>query len=201
MLISVFVGTSLDGFMARQDGSFDFLPEGGGEPHGFTEFWDSVDAMLIGRKTYETALAFPGPWGYGKKPVFVLSTNPLAIAPKGAVVERMQGEPKQVVAQLTTRKFTHIYLDGGNTIHQFIEAGLVDRVVVTRVPVLIGEGIPLFGPVSRDIRVTHIATRSFKSGLVQSEYHLNRKGGPKKIAPLWGNDAPATMRRSAKRSR
>ena len=166
---SVFVGTSLDGFIARRDGSFDFLPTDGGEPHGYTEFMTSVDALLIGRKTYETALGF-GEWFYGKKPVFVLSHRPLPPAPAGAVVERLSGAPHEVAAELGRRGIGHAYVDGGETIHQFLAAGFIQRIIVTRVPVLIGTGIPLFGPLTRDIPLTHVVTRQFASGLVQSEY-------------------------------
>lgn len=171
MKCSVFVGTSLDGFIARPDGSFDFLPEVS-EPHGYEEFFASVDALVMGRNTYETALAFPS-WPYGAKPVFVLSRRPsLAHAPEGAVVEHLSGELREIVGQLEARGFRHLYADGGNTIHQFIAAGLIQRIVVTRVPVLIGTGIPLFGAVPGDIRLRHMATRAFPSGLVQSEYEV-----------------------------
>jgi dihydrofolate reductase len=166
---SVFVGTSLDGFIARLDGALDFLSPGGDEPHGYDEFMATVDALVIGRKTFETVLAFKA-WPYGKKPVFVLSTHPLNPTPPGAKVERLSGEPADIIAQLGTRGIGHIYVDGGITIQRFLEAGLIDRVIVTRVPVLIGSGIPLFGALSRDITLTHVATRQYKSGLVQSEY-------------------------------
>src|SRR3979490_281007 len=99
MTVSVFIGTSLDGFIARPNGDFDFLPPGGGEPHGYDEFMATVDALVIGPKTYETVLSF-STWHYGKKPVFVLSTRPLAPAPAGAVVERMSGDPTEIVSQL-----------------------------------------------------------------------------------------------------
>jgi dihydrofolate reductase len=99
---SVFVGTSLDGFMARVDGAFDFLPPGGGEPHGYDEFMASVDALLIGRNTYETVLRF-GTWPYGDKPVFVLSDRQIASLPIGAVVERMCGSAAEIAAQLKAR--------------------------------------------------------------------------------------------------
>src|SRR4249920_171374 len=102
MKVSVFVGVSLDGFIARPDGSFDFLPQDGGEPHGYEEFFSSIDALLMGRKTYETALSF-GAWPYGDKPVFVLSTHPLAPAPVGAIVERMSGDPRDIAERLTAR--------------------------------------------------------------------------------------------------
>ena len=169
MRISVFVGTSVDGFIARPGGGLDFLPPDGGEPHGYVEFMATVDALVIGRKTYETVLGFDG-WAYGTKPVFVLSTRPLAPAPAGAVVERMSGEPAEIVARLAARGLGHLYVDGGITIQRFLRAGLVERLVITRVPVLIGQGIPLFGALPRDVRLRHVATRSYPSGLVQSEY-------------------------------
>jgi dihydrofolate reductase len=165
---SVFVGTSLDGYIARVNGDLDFLPPGGGEPHGYNEFMATVDALVIGRNTFETVLAFDR-WPY-EKPVFVLSTRALSAVPRGAVVERMSGEPADVVAQLATRGIGHIYVDGGITIQRFLQAGLIQRLIVTRVPVLIGSGIPLFGSLPRDIAVTHVATRQYASGLVQSEY-------------------------------
>jgi dihydrofolate reductase len=166
---SVFIGTSVDGFIARASGDLDFLPPGGGEPHGYDEFMATVDALVIGRKTFETVLTFDA-WPYGDKPVFVLSTRPLAPAPLGAVVERMAGAPADIVSQLAARGIRHIYVDGGITIQRFLQAGLIQRLVITRVPVLIGTGVPLFGALQRDIPLTHIATQQYASGLVQSEY-------------------------------
>jgi dihydrofolate reductase len=168
---SVFVGTSLDGFIARANGEFDFLPPGGGEPHGYEEFMATVDALVIGRKTFETAASFDT-WPYGEKPVFVLSTRPLGPAPAGAVVERLAGAPADVVSHLEVRGIRHIYVDGGVTIQQFLRAGLIDRLVITRVPVLIGSGIPLFGALEHDVVLEHVATRQYASGLVQSEYRV-----------------------------
>ena len=169
MKASVFVGTSLDGFIARANGAFDFLSPSGDEPHGYDEFIATVDALVIGRKTFETVLGFDG-WAYGKKPVFVLSSRPIAAAPTGAMVERMSGTPTGIVSQLEARGIQHIYVDGGVTIQQFLQAGVIQRLIITRVPVLIGTGIPLFGPLRRDISLKHIATRQYASGLVQSEY-------------------------------
>jgi dihydrofolate reductase len=131
----------------------------------------TVDALVIGRKTFETVLAFDA-WPYGEKPVFVLSTRALAPAPAGAVVERMSGEPADIVSQLEARGLRHIYVDGGVTIQRFLRAGLIQRLIITRVPVLIGTGIPLFGPLERDIILKHVGTRQYASGLVQSEYAL-----------------------------
>jgi dihydrofolate reductase len=102
--------------------------------------------------------------------VFVLSSRPIADTPPGAVVERMSGAPADIVSQLAARGFQHIYVDGGLTIQRFLRDGLIQRLIVTRVPVLIGSGIPLFGPLDHDISLKHVATRQYSSGLVQSEY-------------------------------
>ena len=167
---SVFVGTSVDGFIARLDHALDFLPAGGGEEHGYIAFMATVDAMVIGRNTYDKVLSFDE-WPYGNKPVFVLSSRSFEMPPSPeAVVERMNGNPSDLVAQLADRGYKHLYIDGGLTIQQFLRAGLIQRLVITRVPVLIGTGIPLFGALPHDIQLQHISTRHFASGLVQSEY-------------------------------
>jgi dihydrofolate reductase len=181
MLASVFVGISLDGFIARRDGRFDFLHSAEGGPHGYEEFIATVDALLIGRGTYEVVLGMGG-WFYGSIPVFVLSTRELAPAPKEAVVERISGEPRDIAQQLDARGIHHVYVDGGLTVQSFLEAGLIDRLIINRVPVLIGSGIPLFGPLSRDIPLRHIATRTLKGGGVQSEYQISDVEG---LSPLW----------------
>lgn len=163
---------SVDGFLARPDHALDFLDAGGQEPHGFEEFYASVDVVVIGRKTFEVVLTF-GKWFYGSKPVVVLSSRPVDFSSvQGGVVEQMSGEPAEIVKQLKSRGFQHAYIDGGITIQRFLAAGCIDRLVITRVPVLIGAGIPLFGPLPRDINLRHVATRSFTGGLVQTEYEL-----------------------------
>jgi dihydrofolate reductase len=170
MTVSVFVGTSLDGFMARPNGDFDFLPAGGGEPHGYTEFITSVDAIVIGRNTYEKVLTLEA-WPYGDKRVVVLTSRPVDLsAAVGGVVEQMAGPPVAIVAQLAASGAHHLYVDGGITIQRFLQAGLIQRLIITRVPVLIGDGIPLFGTLQRDIRLRHVATQQYPSGLVKSEY-------------------------------
>jgi dihydrofolate reductase len=172
MTVSVFVGASLDGFIARTNDELDFLPPGGGEPHGYDEFIASVDAIVIGRKTFEKVLTM-GAWPYGEKRVVVLSSRPVDLsAASGGVVEQMAGPPAEIVSRLAASGAHHVYVDGGITIQGFLRAGLIQRLIITRVPVLIGEGIPLFGAVPRDIRVRHVATRQYSSGLVQSEYQV-----------------------------
>jgi dihydrofolate reductase len=170
--VSVFIGISVDGFIARLNGDLDFLPVGGGEPHGYDEFIASVDALVIGRKTFETVLAFPT-WPYGDKRVVVLSSRPLDLSGvRGGVVEQMAGPPAEIVAKLAASGAHHLYVDGGITIQRFLRAGLVQRLTITRVPVLIGEGIPLFGSLPRDLRLDHVATQQYPSGLVKSEYDV-----------------------------
>jgi len=176
MRISVFVGTSVDGFIARPNGDLDWLPADGGEPHGYEEFIASVDALVIGRKSFEKVLTFDA-WPYGDKRVVVLSTRPVDVsAVRGGVVEQMAGTPAEIVSRLAERGARHLYVDGGITIQRFLRAGLIDRLIVTRVPVLIGEGIPLFGTLPRDVRLRHVATRTYPSGLVSSEYQVGVGG-------------------------
>ena len=171
MKASVFVGTSRDGFIARTDGALDFLPPDGGEPHGYDSFMATVDALVIGRKRYETVLTFDV-WPYGAKPTFVLGTHALVTPPVGAIVERMSGPPAEIVSQLDSRGVRHAYVDGGITIQRFLQAGLVQRLTITRVPVLIGTGIPLFGAIPHDITLKHVATQQYASGLVKSDYEI-----------------------------
>jgi dihydrofolate reductase len=173
MSASVFIGTSVDGFIARPNGDLDFLPEGGGEPHGYSEFIASVDAIVIGRNTFEKVLTFES-WPYGNKRVVILSDRPLDLSVvAGGVVEQMAGPPAEIVSQLAASGAHHLYVDGGITIQRFLCAGLIQRLIITRVPVLIGEGIPLFGALPRDVRLRHIATHHYPSGLVQSEYRVD----------------------------
>ncbi len=174
MKLSVFCGLSVDGFLARPDDTFDFLQAGEQEPHGFKEFLASVDIVVIGRRTFDVVLKLGHLALYGKKPLVVLSGRRLDFSSvNNGVVEQMSGEPSEIVMRLGARGFQHGYIDGGLTIQRFLAAGFIDRMVITRVPVLIGEGIPLFGPVPRDIPLRHVATRSYNGGLVQSEYEID----------------------------
>lgn len=182
MAASVFIGTSLDGFIARRNGAFDFLPTGGGEPHGYDEFFASIDALVIGRHTFETVLAFET-WPYGGKRVVVLSSRPVDLsAIVGGRVEQMTGPPADIVSALAATGARHLYVDGGITIQRFLRAGLIDRLIITRVPVLIGEGIALFGELPSDVRLDHIATQAYPSGLVKSEYRVSKTALPGNLA-------------------
>ena len=171
MIASVFCGTSVDGFIARVDGALDFLPDDP-EPHGYDEFIATVDTIVIGRNTFEIVLKFDG-WPYGDKRVVVLSSQPIDLSVvKGGKVEHMSGDPAEIAARLEATGSKSLYVDGGITIQRFLRAGLVQRLIVTRVPVLIGEGIPLFGALTHDVKLEHVSTRTYKSGLVQTEYRV-----------------------------
>ena len=175
MKVSVFVGTSVDGFIARPNGAFDFLPEGGGEPHGYNEFIATVDAIVMGRNTFEVILTMKE-WPYSSdKRVVVLSSCAIDLSKAKGKVEQISGSPAEIVAQLNASGVQHIYVDGGITIQEFLRAGLIQRLTITRVPVLIGQGIPLFGSLQRDVQLHHVATRQYASGMVQSEYEVLTK--------------------------
>lgn len=176
MKVSIFIATSLDGFIAREDGNLDWLPLGGSgeelEDYGYQAFMDTVDVLVMGRNTYEKVLTFSD-WPYGTKPVVVLSSHSLTIpAHIAKSVESISCAPAELVSRLAARGAKHLYLDGGRTIQRFLIAGLVNRLIITRVPVLIGCGLPLFGSLEHDIKLRHIMTRQFSTGLVQSEYEV-----------------------------
>jgi dihydrofolate reductase len=131
MICSVFVGVSVDGFMARPDGRFDFLPADGGEEHGYSAFIASIDAIVMGRGTFDVVLGFDH-WPF-RQPVIVLTSRPCdAELPANAVLEFMSAEPIEVVARLAARGMQHLYVDGGITIQRFLNAGLIDRATITR---------------------------------------------------------------------
>lgn len=171
---TVYVGASIDGFIARKDGAIDWLHQKPlpGEDYGYQEFFDGVDVMVMGRATFDLALGFPT-WPYAGKPVTVLTTRPMpAAVPEGVSIDA--GTPEEVVARLEAKGFRHAYVDGGVTIQRFLAAGLIDQLVVTRLPVLIGEGIPLFGALPDDLWWQHQDTRTFANGFVKSTYLAER---------------------------
>ncbi len=176
MKVAVFVGASVDGFLARKGGRMDFLAEEEAGPYGFEEFMATVDAHVIGRKTFDwvcrSMRQHAGGWPFDK-PVFVLSRRPGRLRiPKGAKCEVIRGTPGHVISLLARRGFRSIYVDGGTTIQGFLRAGRVDRLIVTRVPVLIGAGIPLFGSIPHDLRLQHVRTRVIRRRFVQTEYRV-----------------------------
>lgn len=174
--LSAYVAISLDGFIARADGSMDWLRGGGPRPaeeeRRYRAFVDGVDAIVIGRTTYGVVRDMPV-WPYPNKPVVVLGRDD-AVIPQAlaATVEHMTGSPAALIPQFVARGWTRLYVDGGRTVQGFLAAGLVHRLVLNRVPALIGTGIPLFGPIPADIWLQHVSTVAYPGGLVQSEYHV-----------------------------
>lgn len=173
----VFIGTSLDGFIARRNGDISWLTgfSAQGEDHGFDAHMARVDAVVMGRGTYD-AIKDMRPWFYSK-PVVVLSRTlkaPDVPEEIGDKVEILDASPKEAMAAFAARGWKRVYVDGGMVIQSFLRAGLIEDMVISRIPVLIGEGISLFGALTTDVTLHHLATRSFPSGLVQSSYRVRR---------------------------
>ena len=177
---SVFIATSLDGFIAREQGSIDWLlaadvREPGGEDYGYGEFIAAVDAIVMGRKSFEKVVA-TGEWPYGDKPVVVLSRFMTELPDwLPDTVSLANQAPAELVDRLAARRFHHLYVDGGDTIQRFLAAGLLDELTITTIPILIGTGRPLFGPLADgDVHLELLASRSWPNGFVQSRYRVNR---------------------------
>ena len=173
----VFIAVSLDGFIARQDGGLDWLmnQKTAGEDHGYDTFLASVDGLIMGRGSFEKVLTF-NDWPY-HKPVVVMSQtlNDTDIPDqlRGKVQISTLG-PVDLLQELTAKSWTRAYVDGGKVIQSFLQAGLISDITLTHIPILIGEGLPLFGKLDRDIDVEHLETRSFPSGLVSSTYRIQQ---------------------------
>jgi dihydrofolate reductase len=174
----IYIATSLDGFIADKDGGLDFLdqiPNPEQSDFGFGDFMASVDALVMGSTTYETVLGFDIAWPYSK-PVFVLS-NRLTEVPEELVgkVELMRGAPAAIVARLEQRGYGHLYIDGGAVIQSFLHADLIDELIITTMPVLLGGGAPLFGELAQPLWLEHVETNAFAGGQVMSRYRRVRK--------------------------
>lgn len=176
---SVFVATSLDGYIARPDGSIDWLDEANavvpdGEDCGCGEFIGSVDVLVMGRNTFEAALAFDD-WPYEGTRVVVLSSRPLTIPARLPDTVSVSSEaPEALVDRLSADGARRLYVDGGITIQHFLAAGLIDDITITLIPVLIGDGRPLFGALAKDVKLAHVASRIFDFGFVQVKYCVVR---------------------------
>lgn len=182
MKVSVYIATSLDGFIARLNGALDWLPGSDGETpqpdsasneqndFGYYDFMNSVDTLVMGRNTYEFVQSI-GQWPYANKRVIVLSSTLTRLPDKSpATVELKCAQPLILLNELKQTGASHVYIDGGKTIQGFLRAGLINELIITRVPILIGSGIPLFGQLDQDIELKHINSTSFNNGFVQSTY-------------------------------
>ncbi len=171
----VYIGTSLDGFIARKDGDIDWLTRFANEEaiHAYKEFMSRIDAIVIGRGTFEKVLTFPS-WPYEKN-VFMLSTSikqvPDILKDKVTVLSM---KPKELLSYLSGKGFTSIYVDGGKVIQEFLKEDLIDELIISKTPVLLGSGIPLFDHLNTDLHFKHIQTQVSSNGLVRSYYKRAR---------------------------
>ena len=172
----VYIGTSLDGFIARKDGDIDWLTRFANDEaiHAYEKFMSGIDAIVIGRGTFEKVLTFSS-WPYTKK-VFVLSTSikevPDSVKEKAVILSM---KPKDLLLYLSGIGILNIYIDGGIVIQDFLKEDLVDELIIAKAPVLIGSGIPLFGYLDFDLQFRHIRTEVQTNGLVRSYYERIRK--------------------------
>jgi dihydrofolate reductase len=169
--VSAYIAVSLDGFIARKNGDLDWLPAGeeGGEDFGYAEFMSTIDHVVMGRNTFEKVLTL-GRWRYDKKVIVLTSrdlTIPLELDDK---VEVLHLSPRELVQEMEERGAKHIYLDGGVTIQRFLRESLVDEMTITTIPILLGEGLPLFGKLEKDVMLELVKSQSFKNGFVQNKY-------------------------------
>lgn len=172
MAVYVYVATSLDGFIATSDGGVDWLmeiPNPDKSDYGYAEFMKGIDALVMGRNTFETVLNF-GSWPYSK-PVFVLSET-LTEVPDSVTdkVEIISGPLDTLLSRLRDRGHFNLYVDGGRVIQSFLEEDLVDEMIITRVPIILGEGIPLFGRLTKRLKFEHKKTELLNEKLSKSHY-------------------------------
>ena len=176
---SVFIATSLDGMIARTDGNLDWLDAASatvppGEDCGYRAFMETVDVLVMGRKTFDKVLSF-GEWPYGEMPVVVLSSHPIKFSDRlPSTVTHSSEEPAKLCGRLEEEGVRHIYVDGGLTVQRFLVAGLIDEVIITLIPVLLGEGTPLFGSLTEDIPLRCLGSKAFDFGFVQVHYAVER---------------------------
>jgi len=176
MKSKVYIGTSLDGFIAREDGDFGWLSQFADDEaiHAYHEFMTGIDAIVIGRGTFEKVLDFPS-WPYDKK-VFVLSNNikqlPDSVTGKAMLLSM---KPTELLNYLSAKRFSNIYVDGGKVIQGFLKEDLIDEIAIAKATVLIGTGIPLFGYLGTDLPFRHVRTVVQSNGLVRSYYERLKK--------------------------
>lgn len=174
---SVYIATSVDGFIAKPDGDIEWLhrPEYSGavlEGLSYVDFISTVDTLVMGRNTFEKVLSF-GSWPYEGIPVIVLTSKELDIPQhlQGAV-RTESGSPAELVSMLESEGRQHLYIDGGETVQRFLQAGLIHDITITHIPVLLGAGIPLFGSIGVEIPLRLIAATRSKNGFVQVRYEV-----------------------------
>jgi dihydrofolate reductase len=173
----VYIAASLDGFIATSDGGVEWLteiPTPENSDYGYAGFMSGIDAIIMGRNTFETVLAF-GEWPYDK-PVFVLSGSMTELPDiSEGTIELVHGDIRTIISDLNRDGYKNLYIDGGRTIQSFLQEDLIDEMIVTRIPILLGTGIPLFGDMERSLKFQLVDTEVFSNMLVKSTYHRNRE--------------------------
>ena len=174
----VYIAATVDGFIARPDDRIDWLAhETHGDDYGWAPFRESIDTLIIGRRTYEQVLSFGMEWPYKGLTTVVwsrtLTNDDIPESLRAEKVEVSGLPPDALLSHLGERGQKHAWVDGGRALQTFLAAGLVDILTVTRIPVLIGEGIPLFGALPADLHLEHLETQAFASSVVQSTYAVH----------------------------
>ena len=169
----VYIATSIDGFITDRNGGLDWLnmvPNPENDDLGWVDFMNRVDALVMGRLTFETVCSFDCDWPY-IKPVFVLS-NSLTAVPDGYEdkVELVNGSLDEVVAEINQKGYKNLYIDGGKTIQSFLKKDLIDELIVTTIPILLGGGSPLFSNLPKEQKYEFVKTETLLGQLVKHYY-------------------------------
>ncbi len=173
----VYIATSIDGYIADRNGGLEWLdmvaiPEG--TDMGYERLMEQTDALVMGRNTYETVCGFDADWPY-TKPVFVLSNSLQKIAEEYKdKAYLIKGSPAEVLEQLHRKKYHQLYIDGGNTIQRFLRADLIDELIITKIPILLGGGVSLFADLPKALEFECIGSEIFAGELIQSRYKRKR---------------------------
>jgi len=179
--ISVYIACSLDGYIARSNGDLDWLennpPKDPKEDFGYHKFIKNIDCLIMGRNSFEKVCSFDVGWPYSNLPCYILSTTltqndiPENIQTLGSV-EVKNITPVDLVKELSKQDYKHLYIDGGKTIQNFLQHGLIDEITITQIPALLGNGIPLFATSHQEFRLKLLSSRTFENGFVQSSYQI-----------------------------
>lgn len=169
----IFIATSLDGYIADKKGSLDWLhaiPNSEGIDMGYSEFMASIDALVMGRNTFETVCGFDIEWPY-TKPVFVLS-NSLTNLPKKYSDKAflVKGTVEKVLENIHNQGYHNLYIDGGKTIQSFLQEDLINEMIITTIPVLLGGGTPLFSELKSPLHFKCVESKIFLESVVQNRY-------------------------------
>lgn len=174
---SIFIATSLDGYIADKNGGLDWLhsiPNPENNDMGYVEFTNRIDALVTGRKTFETVIGFDVPWPYSK-PVFVLSSKLKEIpeSHKGQAF-LIKGTPSEILEQIHMKGCERLYIDGGTTIRSFLKSDLIDEMILTTIPILLGGGSPLFTELPNELKFELVGTKTFLNQITQNHYKRKR---------------------------